>query len=152
MAGIGKSCLARLLFNHIAVANRFDCRLWVFVSTEFNPREVIKELMQPLPGDTTESLHRCLEGKRYLVVLDDEREILLFNRENASRLLLTSRNRVPRMNTPYVHEMKLLGPEKNWPLLLTKAFFEGLQVKRLHEFEIIGREILKKCSGLPLAI
>ncbi|EYU26321.1 hypothetical protein MIMGU_mgv1a018922mg [Erythranthe guttata] len=172
MGGIGKSCLARHLYHHRRVADHFDCRLWVFVSTKFNPKQVIKELMaqvldKPIFMDNetlpqlASRLRRCLEGKRYLIVLDDVWEdehweflaSLFPCEEKASRLLLTSRNRMATMNAPYIHEMKLLDPEKSWELLLNKAFVGEFKGKlRLGDFEIIGREILKKCRGMPLAI
>ncbi|KAL7103809.1 hypothetical protein ACP275_08G202800 [Erythranthe tilingii] len=167
MGGIGKSCLARHLYHHRQVADHFDCRLWVFVSTEFNPKQVIKELMAQvldkpffMDEETLSQLawrlRQCLEGKRYLIVLDDVWEdehweflaTLFPCEEKASRLLLTSRNRVATMNAPYIHKMKLLDPEKSWELLLNNAL--GKLCPR--DFEIIGREIVKKCRGMPLAI
>ncbi|KAL0402500.1 UNVERIFIED_CONTAM: putative disease resistance RPP13-like protein 3 [Sesamum latifolium] len=72
--------------------------------------------------------------------------------DRASRLLLTSRSRdIPR-HARYVHDLQLLGPDKSWQLFLKKAFINNTNGKCPEDLENIGREILKKCNGLPLAI
>ncbi|KAL0402488.1 UNVERIFIED_CONTAM: putative disease resistance protein [Sesamum latifolium] len=38
MGGLGKSTLAREVYNHPDVVARFECRAWVVVSREFNPK------------------------------------------------------------------------------------------------------------------
>lgn len=89
MGGIGKSTLARIVYNHAAVADRFDRRAWVCVSSEFSPKEIIKELVlqllepaedklkvldivdkSPLPH-VKSMLHERLRDKRYFIILDD---------------------------------------------------------------------------------
>ncbi|KAG6383455.1 hypothetical protein SASPL_130887 [Salvia splendens] len=52
----------------------------------------------------------------------------------------------------YVFEMKLLDPEKSWELFLKKAFINNTNDTCPEELESIGRQILGKCDGLPLAI
>ncbi|XP_057802896.1 putative disease resistance protein At1g50180 [Salvia miltiorrhiza] len=93
MGGIGKSTLAREIYNHPdVVAGPFDHRCWVVVSSEFTPQETIKQLILELPGSDKqkvreleestkdklyllqklkEMLHKQLEGKSYFIVLDD---------------------------------------------------------------------------------
>lgn len=89
MGGIGKSTLARLIYNHAAVVGRFQRRGWAVVSSEFRPREVMKELILQLLKPTEdklrvlnimkelelpnlrEMLHERLQGTRYFIVLDD---------------------------------------------------------------------------------
>ncbi|XP_057802215.1 putative disease resistance protein At1g50180 isoform X2 [Salvia miltiorrhiza] len=93
MGGIGKSTLAREIYNHPdVVAGPFERRGWVVVSSEFTPQETIKQLILELPGSDKqkvreleestkdklyllqklkEMLHMQLEGKSYFIVLDD---------------------------------------------------------------------------------
>ncbi|KAH6755688.1 hypothetical protein C2S53_010157 [Perilla frutescens var. hirtella] len=99
MGGIGKSTLARTIYNHPhVIAGEFDCRAWVVVSAEFTEEETIKQIILELPGSQSEKqwlrdemkkleksmkdkhyvkeklkqmLHRQLEGKTYFIVLDD---------------------------------------------------------------------------------
>lgn len=91
MGGIGKSTLARMVYNHIAVADAFECRAWVVVSSEFTPEDVISQIMMQLRVSDDgglaaveampdklrrqeilkEKLYQYLRGKRYFIVLDD---------------------------------------------------------------------------------
>ncbi|XP_057802237.1 disease resistance protein RPH8A-like [Salvia miltiorrhiza] len=180
MGGIGKSTLAREIYNHPdVVAGRFECRGWVVVSSEFTPQETIKQLILELPGsdgkklreleETTkdetylirklqEMLHQQLQGKNYLIVLDDVWEqqhwqnlksAFPIEQDKTSRLLITTRNKITAKDDQYVHKMELLTPEQSWELLLKKAFIDG---KCAEELRSVGEQILEKCDGLPLAI
>ncbi|KAK6152965.1 hypothetical protein DH2020_012604 [Rehmannia glutinosa] len=148
MGGIGKSTLARLVYNHAAVAGRFERRAWVCVSSEFKEIEIIKELVMQLVGPTEDKV-KVVDTMEKLEV-PSLREMLY--KHQASRLLLTSRNRDITKYARYVHEMKILDPNRSWQLFLNKAFMEDINGKCLQELENIGRKILKKCNGLPLAI
>ncbi|XP_057801919.1 disease resistance protein RPH8A-like [Salvia miltiorrhiza] len=183
MGGIGKSTLAREIYNHPdVVAGPFDHRCWVVVSSEFTPQETIKQLILELSGSDKqkvreleestkdklyllqklkEMLHMQLEGKSYFIVLDDvwEKEhleslITAFpnQQDKASRLLVTTRNKIITKYDQYIHKMSLLDSKKSWELLLKKAFISSTIGKCPEEFESVGTEILQKCDGLPLAI
>ena len=107
-------------------------------------------------------LFDCLKDKRYLVVIDDIWEIKQWNEVsaafpnnlNGSRILITSRskkvasldNSVPPIH-PY--ELQLLNEEESWELFCKKVFHGGTC---LPELENLGRQLVKSCHGLPLAI
>ncbi|XP_057801918.1 probable disease resistance protein RF9 isoform X2 [Salvia miltiorrhiza] len=189
MGGIGKSTLAREIYNHPdVVAGPFDHRCWVVVSSEFTPQETIKQLIFELQKskedkqklldeikkleesmkdklfvqeELKQMLRKQLEGKSYLIVLDDvwEKEhleslITAFpdQQDKASRLLVTTRNKIITKYDQYVHKMSLLDSKKSWELLLKKAFIGSTIGKCPEEFESVGTQILQKCDGLPLAI
>ncbi|KAH6804139.1 hypothetical protein C2S51_032386 [Perilla frutescens var. frutescens] len=109
-------------------------------------------------------LYKLLKGKTYFIVLDDMwdkehwehlRKAFPNEQGKASRLLLTSRARNITENAQYIHEMKILDPNKSWQLFLKTVFtsdHEYDHMKCPKHLEKIGREILKKCNGLPLAI
>ncbi|PIN19963.1 Apoptotic ATPase [Handroanthus impetiginosus] len=179
MGGIGKSTLARAVYNHAEVAHQFDRRAWVVVSQQFNLAETIQELVLQLePNENKQHvleimknspeqhlksmLHERLKGRRYFIVVDDvwrqqDWELLASafpdEQDKASRLLVTSRSHnIPR-RAQYVHEMKTLDNDRSWELLLKTAFNDSNNIGTCpHELEDIGREILTKCKGLPLAI
>ncbi|KAH6761098.1 hypothetical protein C2S51_018047 [Perilla frutescens var. frutescens] len=178
MAGIGKSTLARMVYNHYAVVEHFDERAWVVVSNECRPREVMKELILQLLDPSEDKLkvleimkelkaprlqrmvEERLKDKRYLVVLDDVWEDAHWasladafpNNDKGSRLLLTSRSGVSTEYTRYTHPMKILNLDESRELFLKKALTDNTGVKCPEELKEIGRKILENCGGLPLAI
>ncbi|KAK6946337.1 NB-ARC [Dillenia turbinata] len=110
-------------------------------------------------------VHNFLKEKRYLVVLDDVWENEAWNElkhafpsENVgSKLIITTRIQNVALHADpncFVHEPRSLTGEEAWELLLKKV--KGVireagreEVSRFHE---LGKEMVKKCSGLPLAI
>ncbi|KAL1552106.1 putative disease resistance protein [Salvia divinorum] len=182
MAGIGKSTLARNIYN--VVSGKFDCRCWVVVSSGFDARETIKQLIMQLPNSARlrdeirkiekstkdekylleklqEMLHEQLKGKTYFVVLDDvwekeHWESLRYafpnKQDKPSRLLITTRNKTVANYGDYALEVKVLDLKQSWELFMKKAFIHTKHPKCPEELEPIGREIVEKCNGLPLAI
>ncbi|KAL7109877.1 hypothetical protein ACP275_06G202900 [Erythranthe tilingii] len=182
--GIGKSTLARRMYDHAAAAGGFDRCVWVVVSGEYTPKDVVKELTLQLLDPTEdkvreeksleelpllsiqEKLRRSLQDARFFVVIDDVGQdaqwesiasIFAIDEDKGSRLLLTSRNEdIAKHVIGYVHKMKTLDLNKSWELFTKKAFIDNnnnnIDGKLSEDLEITGREILKKCDCLPLAI
>jgi len=96
MGGLGKTTLARKVYNSTQVKQHFMCHAWVYVSNECRVRELLLDLLKHLMPDfeqqcrgnkkgkkntldinslSEEELKKqvwnCLERKRYLVVVDD---------------------------------------------------------------------------------
>ncbi|KAL8556491.1 hypothetical protein ACS0TY_004075 [Phlomoides rotata] len=92
MGRIGKSTLARKIYNHPDVAARFEKRAWVVVSSAFAEEDIMMGIMYQLSDPPTndelnnlklilekkrvimelqQMLRKRLEGKHYLIVLDD---------------------------------------------------------------------------------
>ncbi|XP_051130741.1 probable disease resistance RPP8-like protein 2 [Andrographis paniculata] len=171
MGGVGKSTLATKVYNDAAIHKQFEQRAWVTVSQNFNLKELLKTLLLQLKkGENMENypvehleqkVNECLKGKQYFIVLDDvwqqqsyECIVRAFPDETdkASRLLITSRyHNIPNA-ARYVHELKGLDPNQSWELFLKTAFVENKDGKCPKELEDIGRKIVNKCKGLPLAI
>ncbi|PIN21653.1 Apoptotic ATPase [Handroanthus impetiginosus] len=181
MGGIGKSTLARVLYNHDEVARQFDRRAWVVVSEQFNHTDTIKELVLQLlnpdedklkvleliekspAGQLNSIIYERLKGKRYFIVVDDVWRQEDWNslaaafpdeQGKASRLIVTSRNSHVPTSAQYVHAMKTLDDDRSWGLLLKAAFnIDDTDTRECpQELEDTGREIMRKCDGLPLAL
>ena len=54
----------------------------------------------------------------------------------------------------HVHNLKLLDAEKSWELFSSKALpsYKRSLIHNIHEFEELGRKLVRKCNGLPLAL
>ncbi|EOY17925.1 PREDICTED: putative disease resistance protein At1g50180 [Theobroma cacao] len=180
MGGIGKTTLAKRLYNHNDVKRHFDCCAWVFISQQCLPREVFhgvlmkvlspsrkeRKLIDKLKEDElVEKLYDVLKEKRYLVVLDDiwsykdwdSLKPAFPKGQEGSKLLLTTRKKkvallVDPCSSPV--ELPLLTDDESWKLFKRKAFSENKMEAHAcsKEFEMLGKEMLKKCGGLPLAI
>ncbi|XP_019175776.1 PREDICTED: putative late blight resistance protein homolog R1B-16 [Ipomoea nil] len=167
MGGIGKTTLARRVYENQSIVSHFDKRLWVVVSQHHNKRQMLIGLLGSKDDDLHNSsdddlalrLYQSLKGQRYLVVMDDVWSIESWNDVkscfpddvNGSRVLLTTR--VAEVATCigstnyFSHQLQFLDQGESWDLFRKKACkSHGV------EFEIIGRPIVEICKGLPLAI
>ncbi|XVF11304.1 hypothetical protein REPUB_Repub08aG0015100 [Reevesia pubescens] len=174
MGGIGKTTLAKKVYNHGDIQARFPSRAWVYVSQEFSTKDILQAIIKQV-GSTRRKLEKLeeeeleailyeqLRKKRYLVVLDDVWSIQAWNslakafpdRSNGSRVMLTTRNKgialkADAQSVPY--HLHFLSEEDGWMLFCKKAFIHSNDSDRSPQLEEIGNDIVAKCAGLPLAI
>ncbi|KAK6787289.1 hypothetical protein RDI58_015814 [Solanum bulbocastanum] len=80
MPGLGKTTLARKVYNNPSIVNHFDVKAWCAVSQAYNRRTLLVEIFKQATNDDSEikedddiadMLRKSLIGKRYLIVLDD---------------------------------------------------------------------------------
>ncbi|XP_047947340.1 probable disease resistance protein At1g58602 [Salvia hispanica] len=177
MIGIGKTTLARQVYK--AVEGQFQRRAWVCLSSGTSKKEILMELIQQMEvgyGGLIErdssleemdnrSLQRILrqhlQGMAYFIVFDNTLEEMLLKsilkvlprEECGSRLLFTSCYEYRRIYVYHTHEMKALDSDKSWRLFLkTIDKLTSVENKFSKELERKGKEMLKKCGGLPIAI
>ncbi|KAL4388938.1 hypothetical protein GQ457_09G029910 [Hibiscus cannabinus] len=180
MGGIGKTTLARKVYKHVDVKRHFDCLAWASISQKCNPREVLlgvlmkvvspskdeRELIErETEEDLIKRLFNVLKEKRYLIVLDDiwrieDWDILkpaFPQGKKGSKILFTTRIkdvalRADPRNSPM--ELSFLTDDGSWELFTRKAFPRNRTEPHAcsDAFEKLGREMVKKCGGLPLAI
>ncbi|KAJ9174464.1 hypothetical protein P3X46_013103 [Hevea brasiliensis] len=171
MGGVGKTTLARLVYNDESVVTHFDLKAWVFVSDEFDVRRITKSILESItfqPCDLKDwtlvqvRLYEALGGKKFLLVLDD-----VWNKNYGdwdalrstfrggapgSKVILTTRNtNVALMTgTKGYHSLEIISEDDCWSVFAQHAF-ENKNISAYPILEIIGRKIVKKCGGLPLA-
>ncbi|XP_031263375.1 putative disease resistance protein RGA3 [Pistacia vera] len=172
MGGIGKTTLAQFAYNDNEVINSFDCRMWICVSEPFDEYRIAKAVIEALEDSASnlrelnsllEHINRSIMGKKFLLILDDvwnedykKWEPLyhcLKNGLHGSKILITTRKEsVTRMmGSSDIINVDELPEEECWLLFRRLAFF-GMSQAECKKFEDIGRQILSKCKGLPLAV
>ncbi|KAA3472398.1 putative disease resistance protein [Gossypium australe] len=178
MGGLGKTTLAKKVYHHDQVRACFDHRAWVYVSQQCQRRNVWRDILAGLVSsneevsklstdqELTAKLFNLLKEKRCLVILDDIWSVEAWDSLKAafpmagdmrSKILLTSRNKEVASYADrkgYLLELKCLNEEDSWKLFQKKAFPYGdsSDYKVDANMEELGKDMVKRCAGLPLAI
>ncbi|KAH9718585.1 hypothetical protein KPL71_022280 [Citrus sinensis] len=171
MGGIGKTTLAQFAYNDNDVMNSFEIRMWVCVSDPFDEFRVARAIIEALEGSASnlgelqsllQRIQTSIAGKKFLLVLDDmwtddyrEWEPFnncLMNGLRGSKILVTTRKKTvaQMMESTDVFSIKELSKQECWSLFKRFAFF-GRHPSECEQLEEIGRKIVSRCKGLPLA-
>ncbi|XP_065008626.1 putative disease resistance RPP13-like protein 1 [Musa acuminata AAA Group] len=145
--------------------------MWVFVSCNYNAVRLTKSMVEAATkkkSDLTdlnmlqETLVEELRGKRFLLILDDvwnevranwDRTRLPLNAgRSRSKVVITTRiKRVAQiMGTVPPYHLKRLSKDASWTLFRRSAFAGG-EFAGNHKLQAIGKEIVSKLDGIPLA-
>ncbi|XP_068312777.1 putative disease resistance protein RGA3 [Pyrus communis] len=177
MGGMGKTTLARLVYNDKNVEAYFEKKVWVCVSDPFDEFKIAKAIS----GDDASSsdelnnvlqrMSTSIKDKRFLLVLDDVwihdrkkweknwekkwenlRASLIQSVAHGSRILVTTRQHdvVDVMRARDKIDLEKLSEEYCLSIFNRMAFHDT-KVEESKAFEDISRNIVKKCKGLPLA-
>ncbi|XP_006359361.1 disease resistance protein RPP13-like [Solanum tuberosum] len=175
MGGLGKTTLARILYNSPNIVSSFPTRAWICVSQEYNTMDLLKTIIKSIQGCTKETLdllekmaetdlenhlRDLLKGRKYLVVVDDvwKREAwkslkrVFPDNKNGSRVIITTRQGdvAERADDKgFVHKLRFLSQEESWDLFCRKLLDVRAMVPAM---ESLAKDMVGKCRGLPLAI
>ncbi|CAL9238284.1 unnamed protein product, partial [Arabidopsis halleri] len=178
MGGLGKTTLARQVFNHEDVKDHFDGLAWVCVSQDFTrkavwqaifrdlrPNEEEKNILEMTEPKLLDKLSGLLETSRSLVVIDDiwkqeDWDLIkpIFPPKKGWTVLLTSRDEsiAVRGDTAYINfKADYLSIADSWTLFQRIAFpkKDTTEFKvDVEEMEEMGKQMIKHCGGLPLAV
>ncbi|XP_031100366.1 putative late blight resistance protein homolog R1A-4 [Ipomoea triloba] len=173
MGGIGKTTLAKKVYEDECIKSHFDIRAWITVSQSYSLDDLLRVLLQSLDASSLiegqsagtfelkDKVRKLLLGKRYLIAIDDiwstqvwdDLKICFEDKRNGSRVLLTTRltyvaTHASSGGLPF--SMPTLSKEESWDLFCKKVFAK--ESCPPIQFEKIGRDIVLKCKGLPLSI
>ncbi|XP_047978191.1 putative disease resistance protein RGA3 [Salvia hispanica] len=171
MGGMGKTTLARKVFNDERVKNQFGSLIWVNVSQTFDPISIFSKILLSLTTsdgvdskeDILKNLHEALKSKTYLLVLDDVwnediptwedflNSIVGVTSSEGNGIIITTRSqKVASIVDPFeVQILNELSDDDCWSIIKARTFDRNEEAPL--EFETIGRKIAKGCHGLPLA-
>ncbi|GAV81620.1 NB-ARC domain-containing protein/LRR_8 domain-containing protein [Cephalotus follicularis] len=168
MGGLGKTTLARLVYNDGAVQG-FDSKAWICVSDDFDVIRLTKAILEAVTSQTCDlkelnqvqlKLRDALTRKMFLLILDDvwNTEYGLWEALKSpfaagapgSRIIVTTREaKVARLMGPIeYYELKPLSNDDCWFVFVKHAFEDRAAYSNL---ETIRDKIVGKCRGLPLA-
>ncbi|XP_022637882.1 putative disease resistance RPP13-like protein 1 [Vigna radiata var. radiata] len=171
MGGLGKTSLAQHVFNDPRLEGKFNIKAWVSVPQEFDVLNVSKAILESVSTSSVDStnlegvhkkLKEKLTGKKFFLVLDDNwnenkskweqvQKALEFGAPG-SRLLVTTRSeKVVVTMRSEKHLLQVLRKDYCWDLFAKHAF-QSPNSQLDPDFMEIGKKIVKKCNGLPLAL
>ncbi|KAJ3680024.1 hypothetical protein LUZ60_016302 [Juncus effusus] len=179
MPGVGKTALVQHLYHDPKVQNHFDCFIWICASCDFDAKNITRIMVQSCGGDTRdldelnllqEELLVHISGRKLLLVVDDfwvgnkiddfvrakanweSLQTTLSRAGKCSKVLVTGQNvNVAKIiGSNEVHNLSCLSDEMCW-LICQKKALSGRNPSACSFLKPLGREIMKKCKGLPLA-
>uniref|UniRef100_A0A199UAD7 NB-ARC domain-containing protein n=1 Tax=Manihot esculenta TaxID=3983 RepID=A0A199UAD7_MANES len=140
--GVGKTSLAKLIYESQTIVDHFPRRIWV--SNVCQLRQVVND---------------CLLDEKHFIVVDDKEAGIEFLRNmgrvfndisNGTRLLFTVSNlreAPPVTETSLTYSLHLRSHDESWAL-----FTHTLKVNICREMENLKGHIIRKCGGLPWVI
>ncbi|KAK9232402.1 hypothetical protein WN943_022648 [Citrus x changshan-huyou] len=172
MGGLGKTTLAQLVYNDDRVGDHFDLRAWICVSNDFDVVRITKVILRFIVADPNVDNHdwnllqlrlkKQLSGKRFLLVLDDVWNESYNDWADLSRpfeagapgskIIVTTRNQgvAEIMGTVPAYRLKLLS-DHDCLALFAQYSLGTRDFSSYQSLEEIGKKIVTKCDGLPLA-
>ncbi|GMY34779.1 probable disease resistance protein At1g58602, partial [Fagus crenata] len=180
MEGIGKTTLAKVIFNHGAIKKHFDekCKYWVdlYAIVENNNDEILTKIGKVILGTQKEEaegkkidysvkdVKDFLKAKKYLVVLDnissketwDTIEEAFPDNNNGSRILFTTRDKsvASHAGSPscYPHQLRLRTKDESLSLFKQMVHFIKSEPSLTDPLPAVLDKVIKRCGGLPLSI
>ncbi|KAL4637209.1 hypothetical protein ACB092_03G063300 [Castanea dentata] len=171
MGGLGKTTLAQLAYNDPRVQNHFEIKFWICVSDPFDQCKVAKEILESIEGQSPnlttlqsqlDRIRANIAHKKFFLVLDDvwtedytmwEPFKVAFNcvALSSNIIVTTRKSRVAEMmGSVSIIDLSELSNLDCW-LIFSKIAFLDKDPEQCEQLEDIGRQIAKRCKGLPLA-
>ncbi|XP_078162771.1 uncharacterized protein LOC144557968 [Carex rostrata] len=172
VGGVGKTTLVQLVYTDSTseLDSYFNLKIWICVSDNFDVSRLLKSIIELTTGKKCEvneldllqnKVRGLLCRKRFFLVLDDvwneeqkkwdDLKVLLRSCLRGSKIVITTRSlKVSSvMGSSENLQLSRLPDDISWKLFQSRAFEDG--ATPIEPFVAIGKEIVKKCAGIPLA-
>ncbi|XP_070675591.1 disease resistance protein RGA2-like [Malus domestica] len=174
MGGLGKTTVAKLVYNEDSIHKFFEKKIWICVSNSFDVNFILLQILEslnPAKVPSKENLNAILtnlqeelKDKRYLLVLDDiwnedprkwenlmECLSKLYSAKGSKIVVTTRSGKVASISEKLLprHDMGKLSVDECWSIMRDRAL-PNISAHIASEFQTIGREIAKNCGGVPL--
>ncbi|KAL7115328.1 hypothetical protein ACP275_04G177000 [Erythranthe tilingii] len=177
MAGIGKTTLAKKLFQDPSIFSCYTRHVFVTIGPKYRLADILVDILTQLNNLDIDEVILLMKGAkllvelkrmvfkslrflRYLIVLDDLWDIELYfdltksfrDDNNGSRVLLTTRTEEVGYCASIWRDynLRFLDKKESWELLRHKVF--GEEEPCSYGLEKAGKKIAENCEGLPLTI
>ena len=172
IGGLGKTTLAQYVYNDEKVKTYFELKMWVCVSDFFDVKAIAEKILGSATSTKVENLDMDqlqnrlrteLNQKKYLLVLDDvwnennekwcNLKRLLMGGLKGSKVVITTRTKLVAEITSTIppYNLEGLSEKQSW-LLFKQMAFKKEQETIDPNLEVIGKDIIQKCQGVPLVI
>ncbi|KAH0720661.1 hypothetical protein KY285_005528 [Solanum tuberosum] len=170
MGGLGKTTVAKRIFNDEEIEKHFEKRVWLCLPEMSETKSFLEQILQSLTERKLEvqtrdiivkKLRDEVGGKRYLLVLDDLWRVDLpvwdefvdslrgVNTSRGNCILVTTR--MKQVASTVAVDVRVLGKlaeDHCWSIFKQRAFVDGEVPEEMVNME---SRIVEICQGLPLA-
>ncbi|KAI4998847.1 hypothetical protein ZWY2020_054189 [Hordeum vulgare] len=170
MPGVGKTTLVAHVYNTVKVD--FDAAAWVTVSQSYCLEDLLKKIAVEFGvavdvaniemRGLAESIHNYLQGKKYILVLDDVWTARLWTElrnvfptsDCTGRFVITSRKQEVSLLATRESAIHLepLQEHHSWLLFCQGAFWNDDDKECPLELHKLAVKFIAKCQGLPIAL
>ncbi|XP_049401766.1 putative disease resistance protein RGA4 isoform X2 [Solanum stenotomum] len=171
MGGLGKTTVAKRIFNDEQIEKQFEKREWLCIPEMTEIKSFLKLILESLTERKVEVLSRDiivkklrdeLAGRKYLLVLDDLWRVDStlwdefvdtlrgINTSQGNFILVTTRMELVASTVAAAgpHMLEKLAEDHCWSIFKQRAFVDG---KIPEEIVSMEKRIVEMCQGLPLA-
>ncbi|TYI03954.1 hypothetical protein ES332_A11G379400v1 [Gossypium tomentosum] len=156
---LGKTALAQFVYNDKMVYDYFQLRMWVCVSDVFDVKLILENIIKSITGQVPDqNLEIDQLQKQVRDKIEREEWVslkeLLVGGAKGSRIIATTRSfKVAKITSKcQPHVLKGLSDDDAWSLFKEIAFEQRYADSTNSAFVEIGKQILERCSGVPLVI